>query len=105
MGDGDPPYSLKALYLRCFFELLVPKAIQATSGHNRHICMDALFLGGHPQVLIAIVNVELQHGHGERAGLFSGGAQGPSPATETALKPLRRIGPAWQGAQRSPEHA
>ena len=24
---------------------------------------------------------------------------------ETALKPLRRIGPAWQGVLRSPEHA
>ena len=28
VGDGDPPCSLKALYLRRFFDLLVPKAIQ-----------------------------------------------------------------------------
>ena len=28
VGDGDPPCSLEALYLRRFFELLVPKAIQ-----------------------------------------------------------------------------
>ena len=34
VGDGDPPCSLKALYLRRLFESLVPKASRAASGHN-----------------------------------------------------------------------